>query len=261
MVRGSQVPGAKVRSIRTTDVHPRTLRMRWWERTAVSGWSFPSDWPDPAVDAVCEAIADGGDVRAGAERLGAARAAAGVSLGETLADVDALIALGADQHAEVLRRAVSLGWADRAVAPRSEVSDPLTGLSSADYLKVRLGELYRGAEVGRGSLDDTHALVVVRMDLSGREVWQRALPMILVGDALRTVFDGGQTLARVGGSSAVAVAERSAHLSRRVRLVANLIDVQLAADPEISARSPRVWVESLPPGYGAALDLVGELGR
>jgi len=250
-----------VRGRQPLALHSRTLRTQWWQKVADASWSCPADWAQPAVDAVCEAIAADRDVWASAERLGATRAASGVGLGEALADVDALAALVPDRYVEVLRRAVSLGWADRVVAPHGDVSDPLTGLASAEYLKVRLGELYRGGEVSRAHVDITHALAVVRVDLSSHEVWQRALPMILVGDALRTVFDGGQTLARLGESCAVVVTERDGRLPRRVGLAGSLIESQLIADPEISARSPRVWIESLPVSYGSALDLIGELGR
>ena len=60
---------------------------------ASAGWVFASDWHDPAVDALCEACLRRENIWAPAERLGMARAAAGASLGETLADVDGLTAV------------------------------------------------------------------------------------------------------------------------------------------------------------------------
>ena len=130
---------------------------------------------------------------------------AGVSLGETLADVDGLTAVLPGLATEVLHRAVSLGWADRMMAPRPPVFDPLTGLVSADYLRTRMGEVYRAADVADTKVSATHALVVVRVDLTGRTGWDRITPLILSGDAMRTVFDGGQTLARLADHMAVAL--------------------------------------------------------
>ena len=269
MVKGIPAWGERGRNPHTlagstpasSELSPRSLRAAWRDRSSVVGWTTPSDWAAPAVDAICEVIVGGGDVWPCAERLGAARAAAGVGLGEALADTDALAALVPQHYGEVLRRAVSLGWADRVVAPRNYVCDPLTGLSSLDYLNVRLGELYRGAEAAGEALDWSYALVVVRLELASHELWQRSLPLILVGESLRTVFDGGQTLARLSESTAVAVAERNVNLPRRVRLVSTLVQSQIAADPDIQAPATRVWTESCPTSYHSALDLVNELSR
>src|SRR5699024_1290666 len=109
------------RTVRSRLAAPE-LRAQWQRRSAASGWAFPSDWYLPAVDAVCETMcsADTG-VWAAAERLGRDRAAAGVSLAETLADVDVLVSLasscGDAWGGDVLVRAASLGWADGAAAP------------------------------------------------------------------------------------------------------------------------------------------------
>ena len=117
------------------------------------------------------------------------RADAGVSLGETLADVDGLTAASRGLPAEALHRAVSLGWADRMMAPRPSVFDPLTGLVSQDYLRTRMGEVYRSGRRGRqqGSLPPT------RWSLSGSTSpaetgWDRITPLILSGDAMRKAF-------------------------------------------------------------------------
>ncbi len=239
------------------------LRARWFEQSTGTGWLFSTDWHDPAIDAVCEACVRAENVWPAAERLGAARAAAGASLGETLADVDGLTAVLPDLPTELLYRAVSLGWADHSGAPAADVLDPLTGLVSIDYLRVRMGELYRAADVDGRCVSDAYALVTVRLDLAGRVGWDRVTPMILAGDALRTVFDGEQTLARLSRRAAVALTRREPLLPRRVQLLSGLLAERLIRD----ARSvpppapPRVWIEQLPHAHHAACDLVGELGR
>jgi hypothetical protein len=237
------------------------LGHEWEERSSAYGWAFPSDWHVPAVDAVCDAIISDADVWAAAERLGRDRAAAGVSLAEALVDVDGLSAVAPSRYTEPLRRAVSLGWADRITAPPSSVSDPLTGLVTADYLQIRLGELYRAAEVRGESVSLRSSLVVIRLDLQGYSGWQRTLPMILVGEAMRTVFDAGQSLALLADSVAVVLSDRDVMLARRARLLCSMIANQLELDPQIAVPPPSVWIETLPQKYSTAIDLVAELGR
>jgi len=201
------------------------------------------------------------DVWAAAERLGRDRAAAGVSLAEALVDIDSLAAITHQRYTDPLRRAVSLGWADRITTPPSSVEDPLTGLATPEYLEVRLGEIYRAAGSSGGSEPLPWALVVVRLDLAGQRGWQRTLPMILVADAMRQVFDAGESLALLGQSVAAVLGEREASLSRRARVLSSFISAQLEIDPQILIPPPSVWIEALPTTYGAAIKLIAELGR
>lgn len=237
------------------------LRSRWKARASAYGWTFPADWHVPAVDAVCDAIVADADVWAPAERLGHSRADAGVSLAEALADVDGLATITHGRYTDPLRRAVSLGWADRITAPPCTVADPLTGLVTPEYLRARLGETYRKGESDGVEVNTAAALVVVRLDLDGRTGWQRTLPMMLVADALRQVFDSGQSLALLGESMAVVLCEREPMLARRARLCCSLAANLIALDPQVWVPEPAVWIEPLPPKYRAALDLLAELGR
>jgi hypothetical protein len=241
------------------------LRGRWFEQSSGGGWAFVGDWHHPAVDALCEACLAGLNVWAPAERLGAARAAAGVSLGETLADLDGLLYVVPHIAESVVHRAASLGWAERMTTPRPAVFDPLTGLVSVDYLRTRLGEVYRAADVAGTRVSDTHALVAVRLDLTGRSGWDRITPLILTGDAMRTVFDGGQTLAHLADHMAVVLAEREAMLARRTSLLAGLVGERLARDTSDRAAGgrpmARIWIERLPDRPAAAAELIGELAR
>jgi hypothetical protein len=247
--------------VTTTTMTSEALASEWQSRSIESGWAFPADWSVAAIDAVCDAICADQDVWPAAERLGQARAATGISLGETLADIDVLCALSPSKYTSVLRRSTSLGWADRITSPPSTVSNPISGLVTPEYLQVRLGEVYRAGEVRDQKTGEVAALVVVRLDLTRRVGWQRALPMILTGDCMRTVFNGGQTLAQLGESVAVALAERNEVLARRARLLASMITSHVEGDPQAKIPPPKVWIESLPSSYGAALDLVSELSR
>lgn len=237
------------------------LRRRWREGTERAGWNFWSDWYCPAIDAVCEAVVEARDTYAAGERLGRDRAALGVSLGEALADIDQLGALIAAPVHQRVQRAVSLGWADRLTAPPAVVTDPLTGLATAEYLQVRLAEVYRAAQCGARAVPSGYALVVFRLDLRGRQGWGRSAPMILTADGLRTVFDSGQSLVQLDDRVAVVLTVRDDLLARRARMAVALIASQLAVDPEASIPTPKVWIENLPASYSAALDLIAGLAR
>jgi hypothetical protein len=249
------------RNLRVPLTPAADLRLRWESGSAATGWAFASDWHAEAVDAVCEAVVAGADIWGPAERLGRERAAVGVSLGETLADADVLVDLGVDVAAEVFRRAVSLGWADRVIAPPAAVVDPLTGLMSPDYLHARLAEEYQAAEAAGRTISDDRALVVVRLDLAGRSSIERALPMMVVGDCLRTVFSAGQTLGVLSEKVAVVLGPRDERLPRRAALLHNLLGSRFTDDMSLRVGRPEVWIETLPTGCPAAVDLVRELGR
>ena len=198
------------------------LCQRWRRATERAGWNFWSDWYSPAVDAVCEAVVEHRDLYAAGDRLGRDRAALGVPLGETLADLDQLGRLIPDEFHQQLQRAVSLGWADRITAPPA---------------------------------------VVTRLDLRGRYGWARSAPMILTADGLRTIFDGGQSLVQLDDQVAVVLTARDDLLARRARMAVALIASRLAVDPEACIRTPQVWIENLPAHYSAALDLISGLTR
>jgi hypothetical protein len=235
------------------------LQDLWFVQSNTAGWLFASDWHDPAVEALCEACLHDDNLWPAAERLGSARACAGASLGETLADIDGLTAVLPGIAADVLHRAVSIGWADQMTAPTPSVFDPLTGLVSHEYLQTRLGEVYRASDITAGRVSASHALVVVRLELGDRSGWERITPLMLAGDAMRTVFDGGQSLARLADHMAVVLAEREVMLARRAHLLAGMVGASWSRSAT-DARS-RVWIEALPDSLAAALNLIGALAR
>ena len=122
-----------------------------------------------------------------------------------------------------------------------------------------MGEVYRAGEVAGTKVSATHALVVVRMDLTGRTGWDRITPLILSGDAMRTVFDGGQTLARLADHMAVVLTERESMIARRAQLLAGLVTERLSRDGRDPLPGPRVWIERLPDSLPAAVDLIAQL--
>jgi hypothetical protein len=255
---------------------PRALRERWRLATLAAGWPFPDDWGLPAVDVVCQAAVEGRDSVPALSLLGRARAAAGAGLAETLQDLAALHAVlrhsgqarpavdDPDVVPTRLVHAAATGWADVTLAGVSanQVVEPLTGLATADYLRTRLGEIYRSARAAGRPAGARHVLVLVAVDLHRVHGWARLVPMLLAAEAMREVFDGGQTHAALGPSVAAVLCRRGQRLAPRTRRLRSVAGELLAADPDASpAGPPRIWLERLPDDHAAACDLVARLGR
>ncbi|NUT53810.1 MAG: GGDEF domain-containing protein [Saccharothrix sp.] len=252
----------------------RALRSRWRTATLAAGWAFPGDWPVAEVDEVCRAVLDGGDACAELYRLGGARAEAGAGLAETLLDLAALHAVLSEPPGSTgvvspevdatparMLRSTALGWGD-VMSRRSAAcaaDDPLTGLATAAYLRTRLREVYAEA---RATGRQEHVLVLVGLDLSRTAGWSRVVAMTLLADALKEVFDAGETVASLGPSVAGVLLRRDRHLPRAVANLRVLTADRLAVDPHVAPTGPvRVWLEELPPTCDEAVALLSGLER
>lgn len=254
----------------------RALRARWRAVSFATGWRFPSDWGLPEVDHVCTSVLrQGGDLTGALACLGKARAEAGAGLDETIKDLAALHAvlsgppdgvLVADPDELPIRllRMVALGWAEVMTGDnaRRDAVEPLTGLATAEYLRTRLGEVYRrGARAGRCPSDD-HVLLTVALDLMSVNGFTRVMAMVVVADALRAVFDGGESVAVLGRSVAAVLAERDDGLAERASRARFLLAERLGIDPELTAMArPQVRTHRLPTAHGSAVALLNQLAR
>lgn len=238
----------------------RGLRDRWRALSNDAGWGYPSDWQRESVDALCEAIVEGRSPWEAAERLGADRAAAAVSMPQTLADIDILTDLVDQQWGESLRRAVSLGWSERAIAPPAGIVDPLTGLTGLGYLQVRLAEVYRAAAVDGTDVGDSHALVLLRLDLAVDGLGRR-LPLVLVAEALRSVFGGGETLSVLSDAVAVVLCERDGRVAQRAEVARRFARRLLEGDRWTRSVGVGAWVERLPATVEQASAVLVDLSR
>jgi hypothetical protein len=253
------------------------LRARWRTASIAAGWRFPSDWGVPEVDAVCASAVRRVDLAAALAGLGRARAEAGAGLDETLTDLaalhavlteadatDGLIATDPDAAPTRLVRAAALAWADASMGElrNAETTENLTSLATHAYLRTRLGEIYRQAERDGRPVADSHVLLVVTLDLAAITGWPRLMAMVLVADALREIFDGGESIAILGPSVAAVLAERDPAFGDRALGAGWLITERLAVDQQLATtRRPRLRVETLPPTQEAARTLLTEIGR
>lgn len=210
-------------------------------------------------EAVGEALASGSGSLRACEVAGRALAQDGVSLDEMLAGLreTSLVVTGADPSFDDVR-AMSMAWSEVTLAYLHQLSceDPLTGLSSLAHIRSRLTELYRG-QLGEAGPDETHALVVLDLPegqpVGGVDSFDRAMRLVQVGEAARTVFAGRESIGRSGPNRIVVVVERSPQLGRRVALLRTLAGT--------GSEVPRVWIEGLPPTDDGAAMLLDELCR
>ncbi|MGK3205430.1 GGDEF domain-containing protein [Amycolatopsis sp. MEPSY49] len=254
------------------------LRARWRTASLAAGWRFPSDWALPEVDAVCAAVMAKGRVEAAETALAGlarARAAAGAGLAETLADLAALHAvLGHGEDGFVspdvdatparLLRTTALAWADVATdqLAHTEVTDPLTGLPSAAYLRTRLAEVYQAAAARERPAAEDHVLLVVSMDLGAVVGFSRLTGMILVADALRAVFDSGQSVASLGPSVVAALVPKGEGVASHGVALRRALHERLSVDSQLAdAGRPRVSAVRLPATHEMACDLLARLAR
>jgi hypothetical protein len=260
------------------------LRLAWRRAAVVIGWARPQDWWCVEVDAVCETVAERRELLGVFSQLGRARAEAGVGLGETLDDIAALYAVLAEPAAPAaVVRTVAEAWAEVGFEPLrvGTCEDPLSGLTSAAHLRTRLAEVYREAERDGGSVRATHALVVVPTGLDGVARWDGLLRRLALGECLRSVFSGGETLAGLGPSVVVGLVTRTPLLAAMVealrhRLAEVVTGTVVRGGPEgggaWGARDdgtgvpgdgepPRVWVEGLPDGLSEAYAVLEDLAR
>ncbi|SFB34331.1 hypothetical protein SAMN05216266_108289 [Amycolatopsis marina] len=255
----------------------RALRARWRTASLASGWRFPNDWALPEVDAVCAALVRGRGPEHALTGLGRARAAAGAGLAETLADLAALHAVldqvgstdgfvspDVDATPPRLLRVTAVAWADVAFDQfaGAEVTDPLTGLPTMAYLRTRLGELYRQAERDERPAAELHTLLVVAMDFTAAAGWSRLTGMILAADALKVVFDGGESLAVLGPSTMAVLAPRDNGIAAKAVLLRRELTERLAVDRQLrEVGTPRLRLLRLPGTHAQAGDLLTDLRR
>lgn len=161
-------------------------------------------------------------------------------------------------------RVTALAWADVAMDQLAhiEVTDPLTGLPTAAYLRTRLGEIYRQADVSGRGVTEEYSLLAVGLDLSLVSGWRRVTGLILLAEALRDVLDGGESLATLGPSTLVAVLPRDGRITSKAMTLRRTLLEHLAVDEQLQGMpSPRIRLLRLPATHQAACELLHDLAH
>jgi hypothetical protein len=213
-------------------------------------------------DAVAEALVSGTDPVAACAAAGRALAWDGASLGEALTGLRATYtALGGAVPGFAALEALAVAWSEATLEFLHDVSceDPLTGLASLPHLRARLAEVYREAERTGGSVRAARALVVV--DVGGgsggeppTDRFSGALRLATVAEALRSVFSGEETIARVAPRRVVTLARRTPDLGESVGVTRGIL-------ADLGLPRARVWIEGLPGSADVAVRTLSELAR
>jgi hypothetical protein len=217
----------------------------------------------PEFEAVGEALVSGSGTLAEAYAvLGHRLALEGVSLDEALAGLATTFraVLGTAPDFEGTR-ALSVAWSESILSylHRLSCEDPVTGLATMAHLQSRLSELYR-TEAAHGPVAASHALVVLDLGSAaataghGPQVLTEDLRVARAAEAARSVFAGGESIARVARHRLTVLTPRDERLARRVGLLRRLL---AHAEPG----DPRVWIEGLPATSDAAAATLAELAR
>jgi len=241
--------------------------LRSWESESVSTvWLRPGDWYTPAAEALAEALQAGVDTSPAAFRLGQARAAAGVGITEAIDDMAILFRAAGFQAAPIRSiRSLCEGWTERDTAPSTTpvMSDPESGLGTAEYLVQRLAEVY-GAAAGTGSkVSETHALVLVDVSVADHDPWQRIARNAAVGHALKDSYGAGHPIARLADGVYAVLVDRDQALgsglaSLRDHIAERSVEMRVG---NLMRQPPRVWVESLPDTHAYVQDLLESVYR
>lgn len=220
----------------------------------------------PHFEAVGEALASGSGSVDACAVVGHDLARQGVSLEETLEGLRATYHLvgGVDPDYASMR-AVSVAWGESTLGYLHQLSceDPLTGLATMAHVRGRLSELYRGELTESLRVREAYALVVVDVlrgcdgiGGSRADVLTHALRAHRLGETVRGVFAGPETIGRLGPARIVVLARRDERLVPRTGLLRRMVTAS-----ESGSRDARVWIEGLPGSDAAAGALLDELRR
>ncbi|GAB4086627.1 hypothetical protein GCM10028784_32570 [Myceligenerans cantabricum] len=243
----------------------RSLRERWRDESLATVWIRPGDWYHPAVEALVEAVAAGRPAGGPAERLGAARAAVGAGIAETLDDVMVLFGVASMPVPPHIMRAVAVGWVAETERVPLQVTahDPATGLPTGEYLGERLRETYGATQREGSQVSSTHCLLMLDVGIDDLDTWQRLARSAAIGRTLHQVFGEGHPMAAISDATYAVLCERgpaTADMGHALRRVVERNAEVLGLTAEVR-RPTRVWLERLPDTHEAALMLLTHLSR
>lgn len=249
--RGLARPFASTQSAITADL--TTLRTAWRNESRVRGWRLPGDWWVPQVDDVLTAVLAEEPLGDGCAVLAEARAETGVGLAEGFDDLWALFSvLHRIPPASLVRRfAESYVESQPSGVLYTESVDPLTGLLPGEYLRARLGEVYREATAAATEARSRHGLLGVRFGALPIG-WENVTRRLAVGRILRTAFDRGETIAEIAPTVVGVLTGRETSFSEG----ALTVDLRAAVDCDVDVR--RLGLPATLPGALMLLDVLAE---
>lgn len=212
-------------------------------------------WYHPAIQEVLDALDLGLDLTWPLARLGEARAAAGVSLSDTLDDLNVLAGLLPVEPAFSLDRlsaaaVVADAWFESAPRPDEPACvDSFTGLMTRHFLRGRLEQVYRNCAHLDVNASRAYVLVVVHLVDHPVSGFATMAQRLRAANALRECFPSGDTLALVAPSVLAGLVTAPGNVDEWITALETELPDQL------------VWVERLPADAAEAVALVDDLAR
>ncbi len=198
------------------------------------------------------------NIAAVAREVGARAAAFGSPLQEVFDDLERMYSDRGQPLGYDVVKAISVGWSEATLVHQHQISceDPLTMLSSAAHLRSRLNDVYRAAQRAGVRAGDHYELVVVDLPVTSTNALAVSLALLETADAMRTVYSGDETIAKLSTHRAAALVEKS----RTDRLSLELLHV-LIRRIQTGDGEPRLWLESLPRRAEGIGWLLAEMAR
>lgn len=213
----------------------------------------------PEVDAILSAAAAEEHLGDHCAVLAAARAEAGVGLPEGFDDLWALFSVLHRIPPAALVRRFAESYVESAPSGilYTESIDPLTGLLPVEYLRARLGEVYREAAAASTGARSRHGLLSVRF-ASLPIGWENVTWRLAVGRILRAAFARGETIAEIGPTvvGVLTGRETPSFEGARGSEAALTVDLRSAVDCDVDVR--RFGLPATLPGALMLLDVLAE---
>ncbi len=237
---------------------------KWFDVGAAHVGLRWDEWlSEPTLETIV-AVLSGAGVPGALARLGSDRAHSGLTLPEASADFRALLQVSPRNVRRSLERsyadvAFSAGWWEtfsNGLGPQSCI-DPLSGLVTAEYLAVRMSELYRAGAALDYPPASTHALAVLHVMGANDSPLTRSRRRIEIGTLLRDSFAAGETIATNGDDAYVVLVPRHESLPEML----SILRERLSVLPSLRTGRVELWIEPLPADIELSHALVADLSR
>lgn len=196
-----------------------------------------------------------------AARLGGERAGSGVGLTEALDDLQQLYTVAelGDIPLPIVR-AFTEEWAEATTGGflgRSAL-DATTGLSTYDYLAVRLSEVYAENQPAHQHVSETRCFVFLDGATDMLHGWNRVARSNQISRLMMSVFNRGETNTVLPRGTVVSLAYRDDTLPESLARLAVSLRSEVPEDQSDARplRRPRAWIEPLPEKLHRAEELL-----
>lgn len=215
--------------------------------------------PRKVVDFERALLSGSADLSAVAHEVGASAAQVGSPLQEVFGTLKrAYAAVDQPEPEFEVAAAAAVAWSEAVVAHHHSTScdDPLTSLASMPHLRSRIDDIYRLADRDGFNVRAKYAFLVLELPPTPKTPLAGQLAMLEAAVAVRTVYNGDETIAQVAPRRIACLVESK----RTDRPSIDLLQVLIKRTVE-GPNEARLWVERLPRVIEGTAWLLNELAR